>query len=153
MAFAQAGRVERAWELFDMINPVRHGLSEAAINKYKVEPYVAAADILAVPPHTGRGGWTWYTGSAGWMYRLIIESLLGLRRDGEALVFDPHLPKAWPSLTMQYRFGATVYEIAMRREDGAAAMRVSLDDVELASGRVPLDGNGGTHWIEVVLPP
>jgi len=152
MAFAEAGRVERAWELFDMINPVRHGLSEAAIAKYKVEPYVAAADILAVSPHTGRGGWTWYTGSAGWMYRLIIESLLGLKRDGEALIFAPHLPQAWPSLTMQYRFGATVYEIAMRRDDGAAALRVSLDDIELANGRVPLDKNGGTHWIEVVLP-
>ncbi|MEP7044734.1 MAG: cyclic beta 1-2 glucan synthetase, partial [Dokdonella sp.] len=152
MAFAQAGRVERAWELFDMINPVRHGLSETAIAKYKVEPYVAAADILAVSPHTGRGGWTWYTGSAGWMYRLIIESLLGLSRDGETLLFAPNLPQAWPSMTMQYRFGATVYEIAIRREEGAAALRVSLDDVVQAGARVPLDKNGGTHWIEVVLP-
>ncbi|HEY0230617.1 MAG TPA: cyclic beta 1-2 glucan synthetase, partial [Dokdonella sp.] len=153
MAFAEAGRVERAWQLFDMINPVRHGLSEAAIGKYKVEPYVAAADILAVSPHTGRGGWTWYTGSAGWMYRLIIESLLGVRRDGEALTFAPHLPQAWPSLTMQYRFGATVYEIAMRRDAAAGTMRVLLDDIEQANSRVPLDKNGGTHWIEVVLPP
>jgi len=153
MAFAQAGRVERAWELFDMINPVRHGDSAANIRTYMVEPYVAAADILAVPPHTGRGGWTWYTGSAGWMYRLIIESLIGLQRDGDALVFAPRLPQAWPSMTAQYRFGPTVYEITMRRGegDGAQALRVTLDDVEQAEPRIALNKDGGTHWVEVVI--
>jgi cellobiose phosphorylase len=79
MAFAALGDRERAWELFRMINPVNHAQSPGDINRYKVEPYVVAADVYAVPPHTGRGGWTWYTGSAGWMYRLIVESLLGLR--------------------------------------------------------------------------
>ena len=82
MAFAALGDSRRAWELFDMINPVNHADSAAAIATYKVEPYVVAADVYAVAPHTGRGGWTWYTGSAGWMYRLILESLLGLTLEG-----------------------------------------------------------------------
>ncbi|MEP7098715.1 MAG: cyclic beta 1-2 glucan synthetase, partial [Dokdonella sp.] len=111
MAFAEAGRTERAWQMFDMINPVRHGASAAAIATWQVEPYVAAADVLAVAPHIGRGGWTWYTGSAGWMYRLIIESLLGLHRDGNALNIAPRLPQAWPALSIAYRFETATYAI------------------------------------------
>src|SRR3990167_9380647 len=86
MAFAALGDSARAWELFGMINPVNHASAEAAIATYKVEPYVVAADVYAVAPHTGRGGWTWYTGSAGRMYRLIVESLLGLKREGDKLL-------------------------------------------------------------------
>ena len=85
MAFAEAGRIDKAWQVFDLINPLRHALTPDAVTTYKVEPYVAAADVYAVPPHTGRGGWTWYTGSAGWMYRLIVESLLGIRRESDRL--------------------------------------------------------------------
>jgi cyclic beta-1,2-glucan synthetase len=92
MAFAALGENSRAWELLAMINPVNHTGSPEEITKYKVEPYVVAADVYAVSPHTGRGGWTWYTGSAGWLYTLILESLLGLRREGDKLHFAPCLP-------------------------------------------------------------
>jgi cyclic beta-1,2-glucan synthetase len=101
MAFAELGDHERAWELFRMINPVNHALSAAAVATYKVEPYVVTADVYAVEPHTGRGGWSWYTGSAGWMYRLVVESLLGLRLEGATLHIAPCLPADWPSLTIQ----------------------------------------------------
>jgi cellobiose phosphorylase len=131
---------------------VRHGSSPANIATYMVEPYVAAADVLAVAPHTGRGGWTWYTGSAGWMYRLIIESLLGLHREGDTLVLKPRLPQAWPTLHMQYRFGATQYQIALRREPSDGPMRVVLDGTELADARVALSADGGVHRVEIVLP-
>ncbi|MEO5623823.1 MAG: glucoamylase family protein [Dokdonella sp.] len=151
MAFADAGRIERAWELFNMINPVRHADSADAIATWMVEPYVAAADVMAVAPHVGRGGWTWYTGSAGWMYRLIVESLLGLHREGDALVLQPRLPNAWQALSMTYRFAGSVYEIAVRREEPAIAMRVVLDGVELEGSRVPLSGGGETHRVEVIL--
>ena len=92
MAFAAAGDNARAWELFNLINPVRHGDSEATIATYKVEPYVVAADVYTNPQHAGRGGWTWYTGSAGWMYRLITESLLGLRLEVNRLRIEPVFP-------------------------------------------------------------
>jgi cellobiose phosphorylase len=96
MAFAQMGDHRRAWELFSMINPVNHTKSSAAVGTYKVEPYVMAADVYAAPPHTGRVGWTWYTGSAGWMYRLAVESLLSLRREGDKLRLVPCLPAIGP---------------------------------------------------------
>ncbi|HEX5124924.1 MAG TPA: glucoamylase family protein, partial [Rhodanobacteraceae bacterium] len=98
MAFFADGRTKRAWELFDLINPVRHAATGTEVDTYMVEPYVLAADVLAVEPHTGRGGWTWYTGSAGWMYRLISESMLGLKRRGATLLIEPRLPDAWDSL-------------------------------------------------------
>jgi cellobiose phosphorylase len=111
MAFAAAGEVERAWELWDLINPVRHGDSRAAIATYMVEPYVVAADVYANPQHAGRGGWTWYTGAAGWMYRLLIESLLGVHLEVDRLRLAPLLPASWPGFTMQYRFRETSYDL------------------------------------------
>ncbi|MEO5559764.1 MAG: glucoamylase family protein [Dokdonella sp.] len=152
MAFAEAGRVERAWELFNMINPVRHGSSADNMATYMVEPYVAAADVLAVAPHVGRGGWTWYTGSAGWMYRLITESLLGLHREGDVLVLRPRLPKAWPACSMQYRFGETLYQLSLRRDGESDGIRVVLDGAQLADARIPLKADGGVHAVEVLLP-
>ena len=113
MAFAALGDRERAWELFAMINPVNHGGSPEAIAIYKVEPYVVAADVYAVSPHTGRGGWTWYTGSAGWMYRLIVESLLGLRLEGDTLRFVPCLPLEWKTFKVHYRYRETIYHITV----------------------------------------
>ncbi|MEL7240570.1 MAG: hypothetical protein AAGK78_17060, partial [Planctomycetota bacterium] len=107
MAFAEMGDAKRAWELFDLINPVNHAADEAGMRKYKVEPYVVAADVYGVEPHVGRGGWTWYTGSAGWMLRLLTESLLGLRRtyeDGEhRLYLTPKLPAGWDTFEFTYR--------------------------------------------------
>ena len=150
MAFAQAGRGQRAWDLFDMINPVRHGDSAESIATYRVEPYVAAADVLAVPPHIGRGGWTWYTGSAAWMYRLILESLLGIRREGTRLRFVPKLPTAWPSFNVRYRFGASTYVIAVQR--GAPA-QLRLDGALQADACIELHDDQETHRVEVTVTP
>ncbi len=115
MAFAQQGDAARAWELAGMINPLNHALDPAAVQTYRVEPYVLAADVYAVSPHVGRGGWTWYTGSAGWMYRLLVESLLGIRRDGDRLSLEPCLPDHWPSFELSYRFGRSLYEFEVTR--------------------------------------
>src|SRR3990172_9609023 len=113
MAFAALGDSRRAWELTAMINPVNHANTAQAIATYKVEPYVVAADVYAVAPHTGRGGWTWYTGSAGWMYRLILESLLGLRLAVDKLNFAPCLPIGWQAFQVHYRYRETLYHIAV----------------------------------------
>src|SRR6185436_1218291 len=115
MAFAALGDNARAWELLGMINPLHHGESEGRTAVYKVEPYVVAADVYGVAPHTGRGGWTWYTGSAGWMYRLITESLLGLRRTANQLRFAPCLPGDWQEFQLRYRYGETYYQILVRQ--------------------------------------
>jgi cellobiose phosphorylase len=151
MAFAKAGRTERAWQLFDMINPVRRGATAAAIDIYKVEPYVVAADVVAVSPHVGRGGWTWYTGSAGWMYRLIIESLLGVHRDGDALILEPRLPQAWPSLSIKYRFETATYDIAIRRDTHVSGTRIVVDGNAQGTTRVTLVSDGAAHRIEVIV--
>jgi cellobiose phosphorylase len=149
MAFAHAGRSDRAWALFDMMNPVRHGDSPEAIATYRVEPYVAAADVLAVPPHVGRGGWTWYTGSAAWMYRLIIESLLGIQREGTTLRLVPKLPEAWPAFSARYRFGASSYEISVRRGPSSPVL---LDGMPQPDASIALVDDQQTHRVEVVVP-
>ena len=130
MAFAAMGDSKRAWEILKMINPVNHGGSPEAIGTYKVEPYVVAADVYAVEPHTGRGGWTWYTGSAGWMYRLIVESLLGLRLEVDKLYIEPCLPTDWEGFTVHYRYRETIYHIKVVQTAGEAATRVIVDGVE-----------------------
>ena len=152
MAFAAMGDRHRAWELFSLINPVTHGSSAEAVAKYRVEPYVVAADVYAVPPHTGRGGWTWYTGSAGWMYRLITESLLGLRLDVDKLRFQPCLPADWPEIKVHYRYRETFYHITIRNTGpGAAVKRVVLDGAEQADAAVPLVDDRVDHNVEVEI--
>jgi cellobiose phosphorylase len=156
MAFAQLGDSERAWELLRMINPVLHGLSAETIATYKVEPYVIAADVYAVAPHVGRGGWSWYTGSAGWMYRLIIESLLGLRLEGNKLWLAPCLPKQWPGFTMQYRFRRTTYRIDVLQmvnpEHGSSnTIRVLLDGIEGKEAVISLIDDEQEHIVAVFL--
>ncbi len=118
MAFAALGDSKRAWQLFSMINPVNHALDPNSTQIYKVEPYVVAADVYAVSPHTGRGGWTWYTGSASWMYRLIIESILGLRLQVDKLRFQPCLPAEWNECKIHYRYRETVYHITVVQLSG-----------------------------------
>ena len=122
MAFAALGDSERAWELLAMINPVNHASSMQAVAAYKVEPYVVAADVYALSPHIGRGGWTWYTGSAGWMYRLILESLLGLTLEVDKLIFSPCLPAEWEDLRIHYRYRETVYHIHITQVEAGAAV-------------------------------
>jgi len=104
MAFAAMGNNRCAWELLSIINPVNHAWRAESIAIYKVEPYVVASDVYALSPHTGRGGWTWYSGSAGWMYRLIVESILGLRLEADKLYIEPCIPEHWASFKMNYRY-------------------------------------------------
>ena len=149
MAFARQGDRTLAWELFGIINPVNHGKSATAIATYKVEPYVVAADVYALSPHTGRGGWTWYTGSAGWMYRLITESLLGLKLEVDRLHIEPCLPAGWEGFKMHYRYRETVYHISIVQGPGNAAVTV---DGEVRSDRaIPLVDDRRDHNVEVRL--
>lgn len=156
MAFAELGVNERAWEVLRMITPVNHALSPEAADIYKVEPYVLAADVYGVTPHTGRGGWSWYTGSAGWMYRLIVESLLGLRREGNILHLEPCLPAEWSHFTISYRYRETVYAIAVvqsvsdaKRQSEVTSM--TLDGVGLGELGIPLVNDLRTHVLDVVV--
>jgi cyclic beta-1,2-glucan synthetase len=123
------------------------------VHRYKVEPYVAAADVYAVPPHTGRGGWTWYTGSAGWMYRVAVESILGLRVEGASLRVDPCIPRPWPGFRIVYRHGASVYRVEVENPSsicrGIAA--VELDGAALDGIDVPLVDDGREHVVRVRL--
>jgi cyclic beta-1,2-glucan synthetase len=152
MAFAVLGDSERAWELTNMINPINHANSPEAIATYKVEPYVMAADVYAVAPHTGRGGWTWYTGSASWMYRLVVESLLGLRLEVDRLHVTPRLPSHWEALTIHYRYRGTVYHIDVAQScsaDGREETQVIVDGVEQSSAVVPLVDDHLEHSVHV----
>ncbi|HVV81583.1 MAG TPA: glucoamylase family protein, partial [Kofleriaceae bacterium] len=149
MAFAAAGERERAWELFGMINPVHHGDSPRAIGVYQVEPYVVAADVYTNPQHAGRGGWTWYTGSAGWMYRLVVESLLGLRLDVEKLWIEPLVPAGWDGFEVEYRYRETRYHLRVRDRTGAT--RVVVDGVEQPEPCVPLRDDYREHEVVVEL--
>jgi cyclic beta-1,2-glucan synthetase len=150
MAFAELGDNERAWELFHMINPVMHGKSPQAVATYKVEPYVVAADVYALPPHAGRGGWTWYSGSAGWMYRLIIESLLGLRLEVDKLYFAPRFPSTWSAFRLQYRHGETLYHIVIQlSSDARAKTSVIFDCVTQEQSYIALVDDHHEHHVEV----
>ncbi|AKU12173.1 beta-(1,2)-glucan production associated transmembrane protein [Azoarcus sp. CIB] len=154
MAFAALGDGARAWELLTLINPVNHALSAQGVATYKTEPYVVAADVYALAPHIGRGGWSWYTGSAGWMYRLIVESLLGLRLAGDILHLAPCLPADWHAYKIHYRYRDTVYHIAVAqmrvgddRESGVTS--VTVDGVERPDKAIPLVDDRQEHLVEV----
>jgi cellobiose phosphorylase len=154
MAFAYLGDNERAWEIFHLLNPVHHGGTPGQIATYKVEPYVVAADVYAVPPHTGRGGWTWYTGSAGWMYRLLVETLLGVHREGDQLRILPRFPAGWTSYKVHYRYRHTVYHITIsRRPEGTEGPgEATLDGQLLAGETIPLHDDRVEHFVEVRTP-
>ena len=150
MAFARLGDSRRAWELLTMINPLNHARSPEEMATYKVEPYVVAADVYALSPHIGRGGWTWYTGSAGWMYTLILESLLGLRREGEKLRFAPCLPGDWETFKVHYRYRETVYHVSVLQvHPGNGEMSVTVDGVEQFDKAIPLVDDRREHTVEV----
>ena len=153
MAFARMGDTERAWELFAMLNPVHHGATSKQIATYKVEPYVVAADVYGVDPHTGRGGWTWYTGSAGLMYRLLIETLLGINREGDRLRLVPRMPAAWNTYKVHYRFRQTVYHITFTRQaaETMTAPQLLLDGVPLAGEMLPLIDDQREHRVEFTI--
>ena len=154
MAFAAMGDSARAWELFDMINPVNHSRSREDIAVYKVEPYVMPADIYAVTPHTGRGGWTWYTGSAGWMYRLIVESLLGLRLEVDELHFAPCFPAHWTEFKVHYRFCETVYHITvLQTPNHDGEMTVTMDGLLIDGQEVRVTNDLKEHFVELTFAP
>jgi cellobiose phosphorylase len=150
MAFARLGDSRRAWELLTMINPLNHARSPEEVATYKVEPYVVAADVYALSPHIGRGGWTWYTGSAGWMYTLILESLLGLRREGDKLRFAPCLPGDWETFKIHYRYRETIYHVSVLQvHPGNGEMSVTVDGVEQSDKAIPLVDDHKDHTVEV----
>jgi len=152
MAFAALGDNQRAWELWSLVNPVNHGKTEQDIATYKVEPYVAAADVYAVSPHIGYGGWTWYTGSAGWMYRLITESLLGLKLDVDKLSFSPCLPADWQNFKIHYHYRESVYHITVllkTKETGKSS--VIVDGAEQPDMIIQLTNDRQDHNVEVTI--
>ncbi|HTV49120.1 MAG TPA: glucoamylase family protein [Phycisphaerae bacterium] len=151
MAFALMGNHNRAWELFCMINPINHGVNKDAIAVYKVEPYVVVADIYASEPHPGRGGWTWYTGSAGWMYRFLIETLLGVTREGNQLHVNPRIPDAWNGFKLSYRYQQTIYNLTVKKTD-AEDLSITLDGSRVQNHSVPLVNDKKTHEVRVDLP-
>jgi len=155
MALVRLGSGDEAMELFHMLNPLNHARSRADADRYKVEPYVIAGDVTAHPEHVGRGGWTWYTGSAGWMYRAGVESILGFRLRGASLHLDPCIPHAWPGYSVTFRYHSARYELTVENPSGASkgVARVELDSEIVAGGarEIPLADDGKTHKIRVVL--
>ena len=152
MAFAALGDGRRAWELAGMINPVARTSTAKGMATYKAEPYVIAADVYAVAPHTGRGGWTWYTGSAGWMYRLILESLLGVRLDVDKLHINPCLPEGWKEFTLHYRYRATTYRIVVVGTKNSGANRVLVDGVAQPGSAIALVDDRQEHLVQIKVP-
>ncbi len=155
LAFAELGDGDKAGELFSILNPINHASTRAGVHRYKVEPYVMAADVYAEPPHVGRGGWTWYTGSAGWMYQAGVEWILGFRLRGTTLRIDPCIPRAWPGFEIDFRYHSARYEIVVENPHGVSrgVASMELDGHELADGAVsiPLADDGATHHVRVVL--
>ena len=151
MAFAKLGDNDRAWELFSIINPINHARTSDDTDIYKVEPYVIAADVYAIPPHTGRGGWTWYTGSASWMYRLILESLLGMKQEKGRLHFTPCLPADWEGFTIHYRYRETLYHITIQQLDAGSGepVSVSVDEVLQKDNCITLVDDHTEHRVVV----
>ena len=154
-AYATLGQGDRAYELFRLINPVLHGDTSEKVETYRVEPYVVAADVYSIPPHTGRGGWTWYTGSSGWMYRLGVEAILGLRREGQALRVEPCIPPSWSGYQMVYRYGSASYHIRVENPSGASTgpAEIRLDGRPIDGGLIPLQDDGQTHEVSVIIAP
>ena len=151
MALAKLGQSRRAHELLSMINPINHGSTPESIGRYLVEPYVMAADVYASEPHAGRGGWTWYTGSASWMYRLIVESVLGVRLEVDKLVFNPCIPAEWESLKIHYRYRETVYHCSFHQVVQGGVMRVIVDGTVQDDRSVPLVDDRQEHFVEIVM--
>jgi cellobiose phosphorylase len=149
MAFAALGDSSRAWDLLAMINPINHAGSPAETATYKGEPYVAAADVYASPQHIGQGGWTWYTGSAGWMYRLIVESLLGLRLETDEMRFEPCLPAEWDAFTVHYRYRETLYHITVRQTRDISGTSVIVDGAPQSGRTISLVDDRQEHTVEV----
>lgn len=156
LAFAMHGDGNKAHELLSMLNPINHSDSNTEMHRYKVEPYVACADVYSMPPHTGRGGWTWYTGSAGWLYRVALEWLLGFRVQGENLAIDPCIPHGWTGFEISFRYRSARYDISVENPLGVCRgiLATKLDGKILKGNEkllVPLVDDGTMHRVQVVL--
>jgi cyclic beta-1,2-glucan synthetase len=156
IAYAMLGDGDRAGEMFSLLNPVNHALTRAGLHKYRVEPYVVAGDIYALPPHTGRGGWTWYTGSAAWMYRAGLESILGFQLTGALLRIDPSIPRGWREFEITYkhgRRGATRYHIKVENPHGVCrgVAKLEIDGKVQQSSEIVLADDAQSHDVRVIL--
>jgi cellobiose phosphorylase len=147
------GDGDQAEALFRLLNPIYHGDTPQKIARYRVEPYVIAADVYGAPPQTGRGGWTWYTGSSGWMYRLGIEAILGVRREGDHLHIDPRIPKEWQYYELSYRYKEAVYTVKVDISNNLkkGLKEVLLDGQLMADGRIPLSNEKREYQVLVRL--
>ncbi|HOZ77294.1 MAG TPA: glucoamylase family protein [Ferruginibacter sp.] len=151
MAYAALGDKKRTWELLQMINPINHGNNAAVVSEYKVEPYVIAADVYAQPLHKGRGGWTWYTGSAGWFYQLITEWFIGIKKKGNTISFNPCLPEEWEEVKIDYRHKDTIYHISYQQKKGNGNTRLLLNKVEQEDDFITLKDDGADYDVEVIF--
>lgn len=154
MAFAQLGDGDKAFELFNLLNPIHHARGREGVARYKVEPYVVAADIYSSPEHLGRGGWSWYTGAAAWLYRAGLESILGFHKRGSNLRIDPCIPREWKGFEIVYGHGDTTYRIDVQNPNGVCrgVSSLSLDEASLpADALVQLSDDGMEHRVRVVL--
>ncbi len=153
IAFAKLGDGDKAAELFALLNPINHTSTRTGLRRYKVEPYVVAADVYSVAPHVGRGGWTWYTGAAGWLYRAGLESILGFQQQGDHLVLRPCIPKSWPSVEISFRYRSARYQIVVENPDSVSSgvIRTLLDGAIVPGQRIPLRDDGVTHHVQVRL--
>jgi cyclic beta-1,2-glucan synthetase len=147
VALARLGRADDAWRLFGMLNPVNHALDRTEADRYRVEPFVVAADVYSQGTLSGRGGWTWYTGSAGWLYRAAVEAILGMRRRGDMIELDPVIPSHWPGFQARLAIGEAIFDIRVTRGQGHETL---LDGVKIEDGRVPI--RPGTRAITRTIP-
>jgi cyclic beta-1,2-glucan glucanotransferase len=155
IAYAMLGEGERAWELFALLNPISHASTRAGLHKYRVEPYVAAADVYGVWPHTGRGGWTWYTGSASWMYRAVLESIVGFKLRGDRLTIDPCIPRGWREFEITYRRRSTTYKLLVENPHGLnhGVSKIEMDGRPIDATDIELVDDEKQHVVRITLEP
>ena len=153
IALARLGLGDEAMELFHMINPINHMRTAEDAERYRAEPYVVAADVYAHPMHIGRGGWTWYTGSAGWMYQAAIQALLGVRRSGATISVNPCVPTAWPRYSLTWRLGRTQFRFTVLNPEHrcSGVSSAELDGVPVDAAAIPLVDDGKAHEVTIVL--
>ena len=152
MAWARLGDGERAANLLQMMNPIEHSRDPQSVARYRGEPYVVAADVSSAPGRVGRAGWTWYTGSASWMYRIWIEDVLGFQLRGDVLRIRPAIPPDWPGFELVYKYRSATYEITVKREKGFAP-RMELDGRPMEGSDIRLMDDGARHRITIRLAP
>jgi cellobiose phosphorylase len=155
IAFAKMGDGDRAWELFRLINPIKHAESQRESFRYKLEPYVIAADVYTAPSHVGRGGWSWYTGSGGWMYRAGLEYILGFKKHADAIVMDPCIPRNWREYAIDYRYMDSDYSIMVYNPHGLSRgnCAIRVDGVSVSGNRFTLVNDGAAHEVTVTIQP